>query len=76
MRCNPWAAYDSPMEPQDRLAGDTLAISVNGEAHVVDASLDPSAESQRSVGPVRFGRQGDEGSPQERGLIHGTCECC
>jgi hypothetical protein len=31
IRCNSWAAVVISMEPQDRLAGDKLLISVNGE---------------------------------------------
>jgi hypothetical protein len=39
----PWIAR---WNPRIDWRGDKLLVSVNGEAHVVDASLDPSAEYQ------------------------------
>jgi hypothetical protein len=39
----PWLAR---WNPRIHWRGDKLLVSVHGEAHVVDASLDPSAESQ------------------------------
>jgi hypothetical protein len=39
----PWLAR---WNPRIHWRGDKLLVSVHGEGHVVDASLDPSAESQ------------------------------
>jgi hypothetical protein len=47
IRCNPWAAWLAGRNPKIDWRGDMMLVTVYGEGHVVDASLDPSAESQK-----------------------------